>query len=49
MVGRDWTRDKLEAAVAKGPHKLALEADAIEHIQIEAREKQEQGFPKIYL
>ena len=48
-MGINWTRDDLEAAVTKGPHKSALEADAIEQIQIEAREKQEQGFAKIHL
>lgn len=39
LVRRDQTSNKLEAAVAKGPHKLALETDAIKQIQVEAREK----------
>ena len=47
-VGRDWTLEELEAAVARGPHVSALEPDAIAQIQIEAREKVEQGFAKIY-
>ena len=47
-VGRDWTLAELEAAVAKGPHVSALAADAIDQIQVEAREKETQGFPTIY-
>jgi len=37
--GRYWTAEELEAAVKKGPHSSALEPDAIEQIQREAREK----------
>jgi hypothetical protein len=48
-VGRDWTVSELEAAVARGPHVSALEDDAIAQIQVEAREKEAQGFAKIYL
>jgi len=33
-VGRDWTLEKLEAAVEKGPHSSALEHDEIEQIQV---------------
>jgi hypothetical protein len=47
-LGRDWTLNKLEAAVARGPHVSALEDDAIAQIQIEAREKAEQGFATIH-
>ncbi len=47
-VGRDWTLEELEAAVKKGLRSSALEPDAIEQIQIEAREKVKQGFAKIY-
>ena len=47
-VGRDWTLEELVAAVEKGPHQSALEPDAIKQIQIEAREKENQGFAKIY-
>ena len=45
-VGRDWTLEELEAAVARGPHSLSL---AIDQIQKEAREKERDGFAKIYL
>ena len=47
-VGEDWTLEQLEAAVEKGPHVSALEDDAIDQIQVEAREKETQGFAKIY-
>ena len=47
-VGRNWTAEELEAAVEKGPHSSSLEPDAIEQIQMEAREKVKQGFAKIY-
>ena len=39
----------MEATVEKGPHVSALEPDAIAQIQIEAREKEAQGFARIYL
>ena len=47
-VGRNWTLEELEAAVEKGPRSSALEPDAVEQIQIEAREKVKQGFAKTY-
>lgn len=47
-VGRDWTLEELEAAVERGPHASALAPDAIAQIQLEAREKEQQGFAKIY-
>jgi len=48
-TGRDWTLEELEAAVEQGPHRSALEPDAIAQMQIEAREKVAQGFANIYL
>ena len=47
-AGRNWMAEELEAAVEKGPHASALEPDAIEKIQIEARDKVKQGFAKVY-
>ena len=47
-VGRDWTLEELEAAVEKGPHVSALVPDAIDQMQIEAREKEQQGFATIF-
>ena len=48
-VGRDWTLEELEAAVARGPHQSSREDDAIAQIQVEARQKERDGFAKIYL
>ena len=48
-MGRDWALDKLEATVAKGTHVSSLVANAIEPIQLKAREKVHQGFAKIYM
>ena len=48
QTGADWTAEQLQAAVEKGPHSSALEDDAIAQIQVEAREKEAQGFAKIY-
>ena len=47
-VGEDWTLEQLEAAVARGPHVSARVPEAIEQIQVKAREKVAQGFAKIY-
>ena len=46
-VGRDWTPEEMEAAIKRGPHVSSLEPDAIAQIQIEAREKEKQGFARI--
>ena len=48
-VGRDWTLKESEAVVEKGPNTSVLEPDAIEQMQIEAREKVKQGFAKIHM
>ena len=47
-VGQDWTLEELEAAAERGPHRSALERHAIAQIQVEAREKEAQGFCKLY-
>ena len=49
LVRRDWTPDKMEASVTKGPHSSALEYDAVSQIQAEAREKSAQGFATIVM
>ena len=46
-VGKNWTVKEMQAAVDKGPHTSALVADAIAQIQIEARDKERQGFATI--
>ena len=47
-VGQYWTVAEIEAAIARGPHVSALKGDAIAQIQVEAREKEAQGFSTIY-
>ena len=47
-VNRTWTLEELDAAVERGPHASALEPDAIDQIQEEAREKESQGFAKVH-
>ena len=47
-VEDDWTLEMLDAAVAQGPPASALKDDAIEQMQSEAREKESQGFAKIF-
>ena len=47
-MGRDWTPAEMEVAAQRGPHVSSLEPDAIEQIQVEARDKEKQGFAKIY-
>ena len=38
--------EDLEVAVEKGPHVSALAPDTIDQMQVEAREKEKQGFAK---
>ena len=40
--------EELEAAVEKGPHKLACKPGTVMQFQQEAREKEQQGFCKIF-
>ena len=47
-VGRDWTLKELNAAVEKGPHVSVLETNSIDQMQVEAWEKEKQGFAKIF-
>ena len=47
-MGRDWTPAEMEAAAQRGPHVSSLEPDAIEQLQMEARDKEKQDFAKIY-
>ena len=47
-IGQDWTSEELEAAAQRGPHVFSLEPDDIAQIQIEAKDKEKQGFANIY-
>ena len=48
-TGKDWTKEQVAAAVLKGPHKSALEPDAIEQMEQEIKEKERQGQVKVVL
>ena len=39
MTGQNWTAEQMEAAILQGPHKSALEPDAILHFAQEMDEK----------
>ena len=39
MMRRDWTLVEMEAAIAEGPHELALTPDALEYFQKEVAKK----------
>ena len=38
-TGQNWTKEKIHAAVMRGPHKSALAEEAIDHFYAEAKEK----------
>jgi hypothetical protein len=43
VVGRDWTLAEIQAAIDRGPHKLALELNAIKHFTEEVANKVAKG------
>ena len=43
-IGENWTTEQMHAAVERGPHASSRVPDAIAQIQVEAREKEKQGF-----
>jgi hypothetical protein len=38
-TGTPWTREEIEEAIARGPPRLALSPEAIQHFAVEAEEK----------
>ena len=48
-TGRDWTIDEIQAAINRGPHKSALEADAIKHFAEEVTDKVAKGQARVVL
>ena len=48
-TGRDWTLDKIQAAIDRGPHQSALEPAAIEHFAEEVCDKVEKGQARVVL
>ena len=39
VTGREWTREQLQAAIDRGPHKSALSVEALKHFAMEVAEK----------
>ncbi len=48
-TGQDWTSAKIQAAINRGPHKSALEPDAIAHFTTEVRNKVDKGQAQVVL
>ena len=48
-TGRDWTREEIQAAIDRGPHKSALEPDAIAHFAEEVADKVAKGQARVVL
>lgn len=48
-TGNNWTRDEMQAAINHGPHKSAMEPDAIAHFAVEIQEKVRQGQARVVL
>jgi hypothetical protein len=49
QTGRDWKLVEIQAAINRGPHKSALEPDAIEHFAAEIRDKVNKGQARVVL
>ena len=49
MTGQPWTKNEMEAAIARGPHKSALSEAAILHFEQEVREKVTAGQATVIL
>ena len=47
MTGKEWTREQMEAAVARGPHESAMTAEAIAHFREEVRSKVAAGQARV--
>lgn len=48
-TGTNWTREQMQAAIERGPHKSAREPEAIQHFQDEIEEKVKVGQAKVIL
>ena len=48
-TGRDWTLAEIQAAIDRGPHKSALEPDAIKHFADEVTDKVAKGQVRVIL
>ena len=45
--GDDWSREHIVAAISKGPHKSALNKEAIDALAEETREKVQSGYARV--
>jgi hypothetical protein len=48
-TGRDWTLNEIQAAIDRGPHKSALEPEAIAHFAEEVADKVKKGQARVVL
>ena len=48
-TGSDWTTTQIQAAINRGPHKSALEPDALEHFATEVANKVAKGQARVVL
>ena len=48
-TGRDWTFEEIQAAINRGPHKSALEPDAVAHFAAEVADKVAKGQARVVL
>ena len=48
-TGKDWTINEIRAAIDRGPHKSALEPDAIKHFAEEVADKVAKGQARVVL
>jgi hypothetical protein len=49
QTGCNWTLEEIQAAIDRGPHKSALEPDAIAHYKEEVRDKVAKGQARVVL
>jgi hypothetical protein len=42
-TGRPWSKEEMQAAIDRGPHVSALVPEAIEHLQVEAKDEVKKG------
>ena len=48
-TGRDWTLAEIQAAIDRGPHRSALEPDALQHFADEVKDKVAKGQARVVL
>ncbi len=48
-TGRDWTLEEIQAAIDRGPHRSALDPEALQHFKDEVQEKVAKGQARVVL